>query len=99
MGAKCECCGYNRCQNALDLHHINPDEKDFEWGVIRANPIAWKRIVPELRKCILVCSNCHREIHAGIRTIPKNFKGFDESWLDYKSKEKLAGKAGIEPAT
>ena len=29
MGSKCQICGYNKSQNALEFHHIDPEEKDF----------------------------------------------------------------------
>ena len=41
MGGECQLCGYNKCQEALELHHINPDEKELSFGAIRANPKAW----------------------------------------------------------
>jgi hypothetical protein len=41
-------------------------------------------IVEELRKCILVCNNCHGEIHAGIRNIPDKYAQFDESYAEYR---------------
>ena len=63
-GGECDLCGYKKCIQALDFHHLDPFEKEF---TIAGNyNISWKRIVNELKKCILVCSNCHREIHAGI---------------------------------
>ncbi len=58
-------CGYRRCQAALDFHHLDENKKDFglsKDGITRS----WERTKKELNKCILVCSNCHREIHAGI---------------------------------
>lgn len=65
MGGCCQICGYNKCVQALDLHHINPEEKD---RVISGNLLnnAWTKVCNELKKCILVCANCHREIHAGL---------------------------------
>ena len=62
MGGKCACCGYNKCNSALELHHLNPDEKDFTFSDNTNR--AWETIVQELPKTILVCANCHREIHA-----------------------------------
>lgn len=69
-GQKCECCGYDRCTEALEFHHVNPEEKDFNLSD-RDIKLNWDEIQKELDKCILVCSNCHREIHAGIRTIER----------------------------
>jgi len=63
MGDKCCICGYDRCDQSLDLHHIDPKEKEFNVGkILNRN---WSKIVFELQKCVLVCKNCHHEIHAG----------------------------------
>lgn len=62
-GGKCEKCGYNRCNEALEFHHLNPDEKDFSVGKDGYNH-SWEQIKKELDKCIMLCANCHRELHA-----------------------------------
>jgi hypothetical protein len=87
MGGKCCACGYNRCQSALALHHLNPNEKDIGLGSIRANPKSWQTIVAELRKCVLVCHVCHSEIHEGILLVPHDAPKFNESFIDYKKLE------------
>lgn len=64
-GGKCLICGYNKCEWALEFHHINPNEKDFNFshdGFMKSID----KIKTELDKTILVCSNCHREIHCGL---------------------------------
>mgnify|MGYP006935470923 CR=1 FL=1 len=58
-GGKCEMCGYNKCIAALDFHHTNPSEKEFN---ISSRIVSWEIAKKELDKCILVCANCHREI-------------------------------------
>ena len=61
-GGKCEICGYNKCIAALEFHHINPEEKDFAIS----NSNIYKNIEAlkqEIDKCMLVCANCHRELH------------------------------------
>lgn len=83
LGGKCSCCGYNKCFDALDLHHINPNDKEFSFGSIRANPKSWIKIVTEIKKCLLVCANCHREIHHGITKMPNIIPVFDERYSDY----------------
>lgn len=65
-GGKCERCGYNKCLSALHFHHTDPNIKDFGIGMIRANPKSWDSIIAEVDKCIMVCANCHAEIHDGI---------------------------------
>lgn len=67
-GYKCQCCGYDKCIEALEFHHINPEEKDFSISD-RDIKLSWEQIKEELDKCVLVCSNCHREIHANVRTL------------------------------
>jgi hypothetical protein len=68
----------------LALHHLDPSQKDLSLSAIRANPKNWETIVKELRKCVLVCHNCHSEIHAGVREVVNNAARFDEKYLDYK---------------
>ena len=59
-GGKCEICGYSKSLRALQFHHTNPEEKDFNvGGVIKIDD----DVIKELEKCILVCANCHSEIH------------------------------------
>jgi hypothetical protein len=69
MGGKCMICGYEKCQRALSFHHLDPSKKEFDLpskGLTRS----WKRIEEEIKKCVLVCANCHMEIHEGITQLP-----------------------------
>jgi DNA invertase Pin-like site-specific DNA recombinase len=59
-GGKCEKCDYSKCVDALEFHHIDPNEKDFTIG---GKSWSFDRLKSEVDKCILVCSNCHKEIH------------------------------------
>lgn len=61
-GGKCEICGYDKCLNALDFHHINKEEKNFALNSSNYNK-SIELLKKEVDKCILVCANCHREIH------------------------------------
>lgn len=64
-GGKCCKCGYKKCISALEFHHMDPKEKDF--GISnKGYTRSWNIIKEELDKCILVCANCHREIHENI---------------------------------
>ena len=66
-GGKCSLCGYSKCISALEFHHIDPEQKDF--SISRdGNTRSWEKVKLELDKCILVCSNCHREIHEDLRS-------------------------------
>lgn len=66
-GGKCSICGYDKCNSALDFHHLDQTKKDF---TISSNMNrAWSKIKIELDKCILVCANCHREIHENLHKL------------------------------
>lgn len=64
-GGKCCICGYNKCHSALEFHHLDPEAKDFGIGA-HGYTRSWEEVKKELNKCILVCANCHRELHSGI---------------------------------
>lgn len=60
-GGKCYRCGYNKSTRALEFHHLDPSEKDF--GISKCITKSMASLKQEVDKCILVCSNCHAEIH------------------------------------
>ena len=61
-GGQCQICGYKKCNRALSFHHKDPSKKDF--GLSTAGLTrSWEKTKVELDKCILVCANCHMEIH------------------------------------
>ena len=66
MGGKCVKCDYDRCIDALEFHHVDlKKEKRFVRHAL--SKFSYERIKSELKKCILVCCRCHREIHAGLK--------------------------------
>lgn len=85
MGGSCVICGYNKCTGSMALHHLDPSKKDFALGALRANPKNWNLLVVEIRKCVLVCNNCHGEIHFGNAIVPNNAPRFNEKFADYKN--------------
>lgn len=62
-GGACISCGYDKCIAALEFHHVEPSGKDFSISH-KGHTRSWNEIKNELDKCILVCANCHREIHS-----------------------------------
>lgn len=58
-GGKCQRCGYNKCFRALEFHHRNPLEKEYQISYVSNS---FETLKKETDKCDLVCSNCHREI-------------------------------------
>jgi hypothetical protein len=67
-GGKCVICGYDRCYKALEFHHKDGDEKsDKSFGISQNGMLArWDKLVEEVEKCVLLCANCHREVHEGL---------------------------------
>lgn len=59
-GGKCIKCGYDRCIKALEFHHLDPSQKDF---TISNDHFRLQEAINESKKCILICSNCHKELH------------------------------------
>lgn len=62
LGGSCSLCGYDRCPDSLHFHHKDPSQKDFSMsskGLTRS----WEHTKHELDKCILLCANCHGEVH------------------------------------
>ena len=73
-GGCCQICGYKKYMGALEFHHIDPTQKDFNLSRMKQYTFDDK-VTNELDKCILVCSNCHREIHGGLEVVhPPGFK-------------------------
>ena len=69
-GGRCQICGYDRCMEALEFHHLDPTKKDF--GISnKGYTRSWEKVREEADKCILLCANCHREVHAGILQLPQ----------------------------
>jgi hypothetical protein len=67
-GGSCRLCGYDRSPAALEFHHVDPHEKQF--GVAAGGMArSLDRLRAEVRKCVLLCSNCHAEVEAGTRSI------------------------------
>lgn len=89
MGGKCCVCEYSKCNRALALHHLNPSEKEFSISDCTTKPKSWSKIVSELKKCILVCHNCHSEIHAGVIAVPLAAPKFKEIILQNVRKKNI----------
>ncbi len=79
LGSKCVKCGWTGNQAALQFHHKNPKEKDFIIGNV-ANK-SWDSIKHEMKKCVLLCANCHMIEHS-----TKDNKRFIKEALNYKGR-------------
>lgn len=68
--SKLKCC---KCPESevicLDFHHLDPLEKDINIGDALGRGRSKENILKEIEKCVVLCSNCHRKVHAGIISV------------------------------
>jgi transposase len=68
-GGRCVICGYDRSVVALQFHHRDPTVKTFSIAH-RGLARSLEATLAEVRKCVLLCANCHAEVEAGVATLP-----------------------------
>jgi transposase-like protein len=66
-GGRCRSCGYDQ-PVALEFHHRDPAAKSF--GLGGGGTVSLTRMREEAAKCVLLCSNCHALVEAGIMEVP-----------------------------
>ena len=89
---KCQKCGYDKCAEALDFHHINPEEKEDRIARMISNNYSLDKIKEEMKKCIVLCSNCHREFHHYEKT-----KGITLEQFLKQSRILIGRESGFDP--
>lgn len=60
----CVECGENH-PACLDFHHNDSSDKDFNIGNAWKGGWSEEKILKEVSKCSVLCSNCHRKLHFG----------------------------------
>ena len=68
FGGACRGCGCSYAPAAFDFHHLDAGAKGYgisSDGIYRS----WEETLQELRKCVMLCANCHAEVHAGVRQV------------------------------
>lgn len=60
--AKCNKCGIGDYR-VLEFHHVDGKGKDFSIAFARNNSFSLERIKQEIKKCVILCANCHRITH------------------------------------
>lgn len=94
LGGKCQICTYSKTPRNLVFHHLQ--NKEFNLST-RGFQYKYSKLLHEIKKCILVCHNCHGEIHDGlinqsivdslnkqvIETIEHHIKTCDASYKPY----------------
>jgi hypothetical protein len=83
MGGVCFECERDGPYRLFEFHHIDADTKVFGISQHGISSRTWQQIVAELEKCVMLCANCHREVHAGVRTIRSTLLGLAEDALPY----------------
>ena len=61
----CAICGYDKCNISLVFHHVNPKNKKY--SLVQIDSLSNEKLISELNKCILLCCNCHGEIHSKVK--------------------------------
>ena len=89
-GGKCILCGYSLSKRAMVFHHVDASQKDFGLSV-RGLTRSWEKMKAELEKCVLLCANCHGEVHDNITQLPEGILAekrgeFGETQTQEKSK-------------
>jgi len=47
----------------LDYHHLDPTNKVDNVAQLVGQGVSWVNILKEIKKCIVLCANCHRKLH------------------------------------
>jgi hypothetical protein len=63
-GGSCEKCGYCENLSAIDFHHKDPNEKEGGLDIRKLSNSSMEWVLREFDKCLVLCSNCHREYHS-----------------------------------
>ena len=58
--SKCSMCGIQDDPVIYDFHHLDSDEKEFQ---LSSKIMSWENLVAESKKCVMLCSHCHRKLH------------------------------------
>ena len=82
MGGHCFSCDRDGPPCIFEFHHWDADQKAF--GISQdGNTRSWQRVLAELQKCVMLCANCHREVHSGVRRLDEGLDGLAEDAIAY----------------
>jgi len=63
LGGKCEICSYDKNLSALCFHHLDSSKKEQQLTIRELSNNSMNTLLKELKKCKLLCHNCHMEVH------------------------------------
>ena len=83
LGNRCSICHNSYSNVVYDCHHLNPQEKDLSISSIQTNGAkTWYKIRDELKKCCLLCANCHRLVHNN-EVVVEDKQYFNEDYYEW----------------
>lgn len=97
FGNICCVCGQSFEPELYDFHHINPENKKFNISNSYSTCASWSLIVEEAKKCVMLCSNCHRLVEYGYTNLPINTLKFDETKITTTVERELLPKYARAP--
>lgn len=83
VGNSCWICEYSVDGSGLRLlcfHHMDPTQKQFGLTKREIGNHTWKKVLCEVQKCALLCSNCHAEVHAGFLDVKRVDEAYRKRW-------------------
>lgn len=89
VGTSCWICNYNKGLEGtaiLDFHHLNREDKCFELSIRNLVNLKWESVLTEMKKCVLLCCRCHREVEYNFIDNSIVQKIFKEKWEDINKK-------------
>ena len=86
---KCNNCGYDACNDALEFHHINQSTKKFNISNGKASKFISFEVIEELKKCIILCANCHKLVHSDLNFFNSHYEEIINKSNDLQYKKLL----------
>lgn len=95
----CEKCGYNKNLAAFDFHHKDSSQKESQLDIRKLSNSTMEWIMKEFEKCLVLCANCHREIHNEdliLEQVRKEVKALETSVVEIKEQGCKCKDCGVE---
>lgn len=74
LAPRCAACGFNQHMSAMDMHHVENKDAEISSLITQVTLTGAvgkvEALLREAAKCVPLCSNCHRMLHAGAISVP-----------------------------